>query len=402
MSGARRDAPAIDLGPRAEAFRAELRAWLEANPFQTAHAPGRQRASAGAAALAEWAEKLHRAGYLCITWPEQYGGRGLSGVEVAVLNEELARVGAPRVTRGMGESLVAPALLAHGTEEQKARFLPRILSGEDRYCQGFSEPGAGSDLASLQTRGVVDGDELVITGQKTWTSWYWDATMLFCLCRTDPDAEKHGGISYVLVPIRRPDGSPNGVEFRPITQITGQKHFAETFLDGARAPLANVIGGLGNGWAVARTTLGSERGGSATTQHTAFAAELWRLVGELRQRGRLDDPLVRQQLAWAYTHVELMRYQGLRLISSVVSGGDPDASASIHKMFWSEYARRFGEVAMSLIGADAMIGREGGQLSHWQSGFLGSRSHTIWGGTAEIQRNIVAERVLGLPREPYA
>lgn len=396
------DSPAIDLGPRARAFRAELRAWLAENrpdPAAASESPGAVR---GSAALEAWGEKLRRAGYLCITWPEAYGGRGLSGVEVAVMNEEFARAGVPRVTRGMGESLVAPAIIVHGTEEQKARLLPRILSGEDRYCQGFSEPNAGSDLASLETRGVVEGDELVVTGQKVWTSWYWDATMLFCLCRTDPGASKHGGISYVLIPIRQADGSPNGVTFRPIRQITGQKHFAETFLEGARAPLTNVIGGLGNGWAVTRTTLGNERGGSATTQHTAFAAEFWKLVDALRARGRTGDPVVRQQLAWAYTQVELMRFQGLRLISSVATGGDPDASASIHKMFWSEYARRFGEIAMNLLGAEAMIRDDDGRLSRWQASFLGSRSHTIWGGTAEIQRNIVGERVLGLPREPEA
>jgi alkylation response protein AidB-like acyl-CoA dehydrogenase len=402
VSASRRQPPELDLGPRARAFREDLRAWLAVNRPDAGAESEEPGAARGSAALEAWGEKLRAAGYLCITWPEAYGGRGLSGVEAAVMNEEFARAGVPRVTRGMGETLVGPAIIVHGTEEQKARLLPRILSGEERYCQGFSEPGAGSDLASLAARGVVDGDELVVTGQKVWTSWYWDATMLFCLCRTDPGAEKHGGISYVLIPIRKPDGAPNGVEFRPIRQITGQRHFAETFLDGARAPLANVIGGLGNGWAVTKTTLGSERGGSATTQHTIFAKEFWKLVDEMRARGRSDDPVVRQQLAWAYTQVEVMRFQGMRLISSVASGADPDASASIHKMFWSEYARRFGEIAMNLVGADALVLREGGKLSGWQREFLGSRGHTIWGGTAEIQRNIVAERVLGLPREPHS
>jgi len=390
----------LDFGPRAQRFREELRAWLEKNRPDASvesESPGAVR---GSAALEAWGEKLRQAGYICITWPEEYGGRGLSGVELAVMNEEFARAGVPPVTRGMGESLVGPAIIVHGSEEQKARLLPRIISGEDRYCQGFSEPNAGSDLASLETRGVVEGDQIVVTGQKVWTSWYWDANMLFCLCRTDPDAAKHAGISYVLIPLRTPDGSANGVEFRPIKQITGQTHFAETFLDGARAPLSNVIGGLNNGWSVAMTTLGNERGGSATTQHTAFAREFWELVREMKQRGKSDDPVVRQQLAWAYSHVELMRFQGLRLISALAAGTDPGSSPSIHKMFWSEYARRFGEVAMNLVGADAMIVGDGYKLSHWQMTFLGSRAHTIWGGTAEIQRNIVGERVLGLPREP--
>lgn len=390
----------LDFGPRVQRFREELRAWLEKNRHDAPVEPESPRAARGSAALEAWGEKLRQAGYICITWPEKYGGRGLSGVELAVMNEEFARAGVTRVTRGMGESLVGPAIIVHGNEEQKARLLPRIIAGEDRYCQGFSEPNAGSDLASLQTRGVVDGDEIVTTGQKVWTSWYWDATMLFCLCRTDPRAAKHAGISYVLIPLRKPDGSPNGVEFRPTKQITGQKHFAETFIDGARAPLANVIGGLNNGWSVAMTTLGNERGGSATTQHTAFAKEFWELVRDMKERGKTDDPVVRQQLAWAYSHVELMRFQGLRLISALASGRDPGSSPSIHKMFWSEYARRFGEIAMNLVGADAMIVGADYKLSHWQMAFLGNRAHTIWGGTAEIQRNIVAERVLGLPREP--
>lgn len=280
---------------------------------------------------------------------------------------------------------------------QKARFLPRIISGEDRYCQGFSEPDAGSDLAGLTTRGEVDGDEVVITGQKVWTSWYRQATMLFCLCRTDPTVSKHQGISYVLVPVRLDDGSDNGVEFRPLRQITGEAHFAETFLTGARAPLANVIGGLSNGWRTAMTTLGNERGGNATTQHLQFAAELRALVDEARRRGRMSDPLVRQRLAAAHSRVEIMRFSGLRTLSAIAERRDPGPAASINKMFWSEYQRGLGELAVELLGPAGSLAD-----GRWQQLFLGSRSHTIWGGTAEIQRNIVGERVLGLPKEPRA
>jgi alkylation response protein AidB-like acyl-CoA dehydrogenase len=379
----------IDLGPAAQRFRTEVREWLEANkPEDGARRDDRA-----------WAKKLEEAGFLCVTWPKEYGGRGLSGVELAVLNEEFGRAGVPRVTRGMGETLVGPSIILYGTEEQKAYFLPRIISGQDRYCQGFSEPDAGSDLASLKTRGVVDGDEVVITGQKVWTSWYWDATMLFCLCRTDPDAPKHKGISYVLVPLKREDGSPNGVEFRPLKQLTGQSHFAETFLEEARAPLFNVIGGLNNGWRATMTTLGNERGGNATTQHVQFRKEFWSLVKEARRRGKTDDPLVRQQLAWAYSHVEIMRFQGLRLLSALVESRDPGPGGSLNKMFWSEYQRRLGELAMNIVGPDSVAGDDP-KARRWQNTFMSTRSHTIWGGTAEIQRNIVGERVLGLPKEP--
>jgi alkylation response protein AidB-like acyl-CoA dehydrogenase len=398
----------IDLGPEAEKFRDELREWLEANtpegidPDAAERGPGAPTDPGGWARLRAWTDKLHEAGYLCVTWPREYGGRGLTGLEVAVMNEEFARARVPRVTRGMGEWLVGPSIIVHGTDEQKATFLPRIIDGTDRYCQGFSEPDAGSDLAGLTTRGVVDGDEVVITGQKVWTSGAQMATMMFCLCRTDPDAPKHQGISYVLVPMRRDDGEPNGIELRPLRQITGNSGFTETFLTGARAPLFNVIGGLHNGWRVTMTTLGNERGGNATTQHVRYQRQFWRLVDEARALGRSDDPIVRQELARAWTHTEIMRYAGLRTLSEVVARREPGPGASINKMFWSEYARDIGEWAMNLRGARSMIRPDGDgyALDRWQADFLGSRSGTIWGGTAQVQRNIVGERVLGLPKEP--
>jgi alkylation response protein AidB-like acyl-CoA dehydrogenase len=396
----------IELGPEAEKFRDELRRWLEANrsaDLDDSVDPRRLMFEAGPAVTA-WTEKLLDAGYLCVGWPKEYGGRGLSGVEVAVLNEEFARARVPRVTRGMGEWLVGPSIIVHGTDEQKAYFLPRIIDGTDRYCQGFSEPDAGSDLAGLQTRGVVDGDEVVITGQKVWTSGAQLANMMFCLCRTDPDAPKHRGISYVLVPMHRPDGESNGFELRPIRQITGTSGFTETFITGARAPLFNVIGGLHNGWRVTMTTLGNERGGNATTQHVQYEKQFWRLVDEVRALGRDGDPLVRQKLAWAYTNAEIMRYAGLRTLSEVVARKEPGPGASINKMFWSEYARDLGAWVMNLRGARSMVRPNGGHyaLDRWQSEFLTSRSGTIWGGTAQVQRNIVGERVLGLPKEATA
>jgi alkylation response protein AidB-like acyl-CoA dehydrogenase len=280
--------------------------------------------------------------------------------------------------------------------------LPRIIDGTDRYCQGFSEPDAGSDLAGLKTVGVVDGDEVVITGQKVWTSGAQMANMMFCLCRTDPDAPKHRGISYVLTPMQRPDGNSNGFELQPIRQITGTSGFTQTFITGARAPLFNVIGGLHNGWRVTMTTLGNERGGNATTQHVQYEKQFWKLVDEVRTLERQDDPIVRQKLAWAYTRAEIMRYAGLRTLSEVVARKEPGPGASINKMFWSEYARDLGEWVMNLRGAQSMVRPPGESyaLDRWQSAFLQSRSGTIWGGTAQVQRNIVGERVLGLPKEP--
>jgi len=399
----------IDLGPAAEKFRDELRQWLEANQPEDLDPDAGERGAAAAATgaggwarLRAWTDKLHDAGYLCVSWPEEFGGRGLTGIEVAVMNEEFARAGVPRVTRGMGEWLVGPSIIVHGSDEQKAKFLPRIISGKDRYCQGFSEPDAGSDLAGLKTRGVVDGEEIVITGQKVWTSGAQMANMMFCLCRTDAEAPKHQGISYVLVPMKQADGEPNGIELRPLRQMTGIAGFTETFLTEVRAPLFNVIGGLNNGWRVTMTTLGNERGGNATTQHVRFQRQFWRLVDEAKRLGRNDDPIVRQELAKAYTKTELMRYAGLRTLSEVVARKEPGPGASINKMFWSEYARDLGEWTMNLRGADSMIRPDGDgyALDRWQSEFLGSRSGTIWGGTAQVQRNIVGERVLGLPKEP--
>src|SRR6202042_3740671 len=310
------------------------------------------------------------------------------------------RAGLPRVVRGMGEGLVGPSIIVHGTPEQRAHFLPRIISGTDVYCQGFSEPGHGSDLAGVQTRGVVDGDEIVITGQKVWTSGAGRATMMFLLCRTDPAAEKHAGLSYVLIPFTGPE-----VTYRPIRQMSGAAEFCEDFLDGVRAPLFNIIGGLNNGWKVAMTTLGHERGGRATVAHLGYEREFWDLVETARKRGKTTDPLIRQRLAWAYTQVELMGFSGLRTLAQVAAGRAPGPEASVAKLFWSEYHKRLGEIAVGIEGTDTLVRPEGGAAgdyvtTQWQNVFLSSRAGTIYSGTSEIQRNITGERVLGLPKEP--
>jgi alkylation response protein AidB-like acyl-CoA dehydrogenase len=401
----------LDLGPEIAQFRAELRDWIAAEApagladladWRTAMTAGGQRGARLAAAQADaaytqWAEKLLARRLICPQWPEEFGGQGMDAVRVAVLNEEFDRAGVPRVTRGMGESLVGPSVIVHGTPEQQAYFLPRIISGADVYCQGFSEPGHGSDLAAVETRGVVDGNEVVITGQKVWTSGAARANRMFVLCRTDPQVPKHAGLSYVLIDFTDP-----AVQFRPIRQLSGAQEFCEDFLDGVRAPLFNVIGGLGNGWRVAMTTLGHERGGRATVQHLGFEREFWELADTARKRGKAGDALVRQQLAWAYTHVELMRYSGLRTLAQVAGGRPPGPEASVAKLFWSEYHKRLGEVAMSIEGPDGLLRPTGPgyPTGRWQNVFLSSRAGTIFSGTSEIQRNIIGERALGLPKEP--
>jgi alkylation response protein AidB-like acyl-CoA dehydrogenase len=403
MTSAAAGTSPIEYTAQADAFRHEIRDWLDENAPDDLRGilVPRDPSPELTRRLADWAARMADAGYMCVAWPTEYGGRGLSGIEVAVMNEEFGRAGVPRLTRGMGESLVGPAVINHATDEQKRRILPPIISGEHVFCQGFSEPDAGSDLASLRTTGVVDGDELVINGQKVWTSGYYQSNWIFVLCRTDPAAPKHRGISYVLVPIER-DGQPNGIRFSPITRITGVASFAETFFDDCRASLDDVIGGLHDGWRVAMTTLGSERGGSATTQHVAFAREWDHLVELARQRGRTDDPVVRNQLAWAFANIEVIRYTGLELLAALAAGR-PAANlgnGSSAKIRWSEYQRRMAEFALDIVGPEAFYVEDDYRLDEWQETFLVTRSHTIWGGTAEIQRNILAERVLGMPRDP--
>ena len=401
----------LDLGPEIAEFRGELREWITTNaPDDLAeladwNAPGttggyrdeRMVAALASPAYRTWEERLAAARLICPGWPEEFGGQGMDAVRSAVLNEEFYRAGVPRVIRGMGEALVGPSIIVHGTPEQQAQFLPRIISGEDRYCQGFSEPNHGSDLAAVETKGEVDGDEIVITGQKVWTSGAAYANKMFILCRTDPAVPKHAGLSYVLFDFTDP-----AVTFRPIRQISGAAEFAEDFIDGVRAPLFNVIGGLNNGWRVAMTTLGHERGGRATVQHLGFEREYWELVETARKHGKNTEPLVRQQLAWAYTQVQLMKFSGLRTLAQLAAGRQPGPEASVAKLFWSEYHKKLGEIAVGIEGTDALVRPEGDgyPTTGWENVFLSSRAGTIYSGTSEIQRNIIGERALKLPKEP--
>jgi alkylation response protein AidB-like acyl-CoA dehydrogenase len=404
--------------PEAEEFRVEIRAWLEENLPEGWFDEGFSMTPEERTKFHEgWTQKLFEGGWICASWPKEYGGKGLSIIQNVVLNEEFARSGAPLRADFFGDTLVGPTILQWGTEEQKKDYLPKILSGQVSWCQGFSEPDAGSDLAGLKTRAELDGDEWVINGQKIWTTQAKHADYIFLLARTDPAAPKHAGISYLLVPMKQ-----EGVEVRPITQPDGSSEFNEVFLENARCPKENVVGGLNNGWKVAMTTLGFERGSSATTSHRRFEKELEHIIDLARENGALNDPVIRQRLMRQWSKIQIMRVNGLRTLSATLTGAkDPGVAAlgATNKMFWSEAHRDTMNLAMDILGADAQVlsgnasdeeemvpgyGRRRGvaryPASVLQSSFFFSRSETIWGGTAEIQRNIVGERVLGLPKEP--
>jgi hypothetical protein len=399
--------------PEAEEFRAVISAWLQENLPQGWGTPEfSMTADERRAFNDEWTAKLYTGGWICASWPEEYGGKGLTLLQQVVLNEEFARAGAPLRADFFGDTLVGPTILQWGTEEQKQQFIPRILKGDISWCQGFSEPDAGSDLAGLTTRAVLDGDEWVINGQKVWTTQAQHAEYIFLLARTDADAPRHAGISYLLVPMRQP-----GVEVRPIRQVDGSAEFNEVFFSNARCPRDSVVGGENNGWKVAMTTLGFERGTSSTTGHRRFQKEFDEIVAIARARGAVTDPLLRQRLARAWSKIKIMQINGYRTLTDALQGTRATAALSAcNKMFWSEMHQETLLLAMDILGMDGqtLLG-EGGQdvvlpgarrasadypVSNLQSLFFFSRSETIWGGTAEIQRNIVGERVLGLPKEP--
>jgi alkylation response protein AidB-like acyl-CoA dehydrogenase len=403
--------------PDAEQFSKEIRAWLEDNLPEGWFDDGFEMTPEERKAFHEsWSQKLFEGGWNCASWPTEYGGKGLSIMENVVLNEEFARAGAPMRADFFGDTLVGPTILQWGTEGQKQAFLPKILKGEISWCQGFSEPNAGSDLAGLKTTAVLDGDEWVVNGQKVWTTQAQIADYIFLLARTDPDAPKHKGISYLLVPMKQP-----GVEVRPIVQPDGSAEFNEVFFSDVRCPKDNVVGGVNNGWKVAMTTLGFERGSSATTSHRRFAKELDQILEIARDNGRIADPVIRQRLVEQWSRVQIQRVNGLRTLSDTLHGTKQAAALGpLNKMIWSETHRDTMELAMDVLGMDAQIltgsaaedeyvpgygvrrGRADYPVSTLQASFFFSRSETIWGGTAEIQRNIVGERVLGLPKEPGA
>jgi alkylation response protein AidB-like acyl-CoA dehydrogenase len=402
----------------AEEFRTEIRAWLVDNLPDGWFDEGFELSDEARRRFnVEWPQRLFEGGWICATWPAEYGGKGLTTMQGVVLAEEFARAKAPMRGDFFGDTLVGPTLLQWGSEEQKREFLPGILTGQTRWCQGFSEPNSGSDLASLKTTAVLDGDEWVINGQKVWTTQGHHADYCFLLTRTDADAPKHKGISYMLVPMKQP-----GVEVRGITQPDGTAEFCEVFFTDARAPRDNVVGGVNNGWKVANSTLAFERGQSATTGYRRFEEE-FRLIREAAEaNGRIHEAHVRQGLMAYYTKIQILKINGLRNLTAAVSGSKDLGTivlGATNKMFWSEMHKAAMELALDIWGADSMLidagpasgswpgalrdkRREGYPVSPMMSAFFFSRSETIWGGTSQIQRNIVGERVLGLPKEPKA
>lgn len=396
-----------------ESFRSEVRAILAAElPAGFAGVGAISDPDEAAAWVRDWRATLHRRGLLGIAWPPEYGGRGLTKLHQVVLVEELARAGvpygAPNDTFAL--KMLANTLLQWGTEGQKRRFLPPAQSGAEQWCQGFSEPGSGSDLASLRTRAVLEGDEWVIDGQKIWTSHAFDADWMFMLCRTNPDASPHRGISFLLVPMHQP-----GIEVRRIRQLSGESEFCEVFLTGARTHVDNIVGPVDGGWQVATTLLGFERGDEAATNPILFRAELDRLIALAQQRNVSAQPIVRRQLADCLARVEVMRFLGYRILTGVLKGGTPGPEASVAKLYWSQYHQRVTDLALAVLGVDALVphgrlpmrtfraddpGVPPDSTASWQGSWANAIAGTIYAGTSEIQRNILAEQTLGLPREP--
>ncbi len=384
--------------PEQEAYRAAARAWLEAELPDWSR-PGfaddaeettrfeRQRA---------WHRKLWQAGYVGATWPEEYGGRGLDPVSNAILQEELARAEAPPGLNPLGIGLCGPAILQHGSEAQKRRYLPRMLSAEELWCQGYSEPGAGSDLAGLSTRAELEGESYRVNGQKIWTSMADRADWCFALVRTDPSRPRHDGIGFLLIDMRTP-----GIEVRPITQITGAREFGEVFFSDVRVPAENLVGAPTEGWRIANTVLGYERGANTLSLYPRFRKRFERLVELGRKRRGPAAAVLRERLAQIAIEVEILRLNSLRQLSQLARGEPPGSEASIQKLYWSELENRFHRLAVDLQGAYGQLvaGSEraidGGI---WQFEELNALRFMIARGTSEIQRNIISERVLGLPR----
>ena len=395
----------------AEAYRQKVQAFLAEKLPSNWKGIGALEGDAISNFVTEWRGTLYEAGYLAPGWPVEYGGAGLSALEQVILAEEFAKAGVP--TGGSNDAfsiqMLGNTLLMLGTEEQKQHYLPRILSGEDTWCQGYSEPNAGSDLGNVGLRAVLDGDQWVLNGQKIWTSAGHLADHIFTVARTDPDAPKHKGISFLLVDMRQP-----GIEVRPIKMISGESEFNEVFYTDAVTPKDHVVGAVNDGWRVTMALLGFERGEAAATQPIRFQAEVDRLFLLAKERGVADDPVIRQKLAWAYSKVQIMRYSGMRVLTQFLNGHHPGPDAAIGKLYWSEYHKIVTELAVDIYGADGMTidGRPPSSAfgpddagvpnttGSWVNTFLNARAGTIYAGSSQIQRNIIGEMVLGLPKEP--
>ena len=385
--------------PDDAAFRREARAWLEDNlsgEFAAVRGAGRVGNEHVERDLRlAWERHLGRSGWTCVGWPATHGGRGATMAQQVIWNEEYVRADAPARVGVVGEGLLGPTLIAYGTKDQQHRFLEPIRAGTELWCQGYSEPDAGSDLANVQTRAVRQGDEWVVTGQKVWTSYAQWSDWCFVLARTSPDRPRHTGLSYLLVPMDQA-----GVEVRPIRQVTGTAEFNEVFFDGARTPADMVVGAVDDGWRVALATLAFERGVGLLGDLLHFRRQLEHVIEVAHKNGRSGDAVLRQRLAASWARLFVLRLNTLRSLTGV-EGPVAPPQASISKLFWATWHRDLGELAMDVLGADAMMADNAAhELGELQRIFLFSRADTIYGGSNEIQRNIIGERVLGLPAEP--
>ncbi len=393
----------LSFSPEEEAFRLGLRSWLTANlppAWGTDAFPEFASLADEVRFLIEWQKRLSAGGWVGVHWPAAYGGRGATVIENYILQEEFARSRAPEIVGRIGVNLVGPTLIAHGTEEQKRRYLPKILGADEIWCQLFSEPNAGSDLAALRCRAQRAGDVFVVNGQKVWTSYAQFADWGILLARTDPDVPKAKGISFLIVDMHSP-----GVQVRPLKQMTGSEEFNEVFLEDVRVPAANLVGSLNQGWAIAQTTLSHERGTSPRQLviHRVLLNDLLSMARTTR-RGNgtaAADAAIRQQLARAFIEVELFKLHNWRTLTHLRRHGKPGAESSVIKLFWSEMSQRLHDAAMEVLGLYAQVDRGDRRAvarGRWLHSYLYYRSASIFAGTNEIQRNILAERVLGLPR----
>jgi len=393
----------MDLNLSAEEvqFRDELRAWLEANVPRDWSEWREKPIEESFPYLRAWQRKLNEGRWAAVSWPKEYGGRGATLPQQAIFWEEMARVEAPPMANALGLGLIGPTIIAHGTEAQKKRFIPKILSAEEIWCQGFSEPNAGSDLASLQTEARLDGDHYVVNGQKVWTSYGWVGNWCELVVRTDPTAPKHKGLSVLLI-----DMSSPGVEVRPLRQMTGESEFNEMFFRDVRVPVENLLGQVNDGWNVAVSTLMYERGSYGARLHPLFRRNITRLIELSRTfqkngRAAYQDPLTRQKLAQCYAEVEIMRLNQLRAFSRITATGAPGPEGSIQKIFWSELNQRLQQVAQEMFGPYGQLlaeDRHSVDKGIWSYGYLRTRGNTIEAGTSEVQRSIIGHFVLGLPK----
>jgi alkylation response protein AidB-like acyl-CoA dehydrogenase len=387
----------LSFSAQHDAFRKEVREWIAANLDRTWGETLRDPAM-GEHELIEarrnWQRKLNAGGYLGMRWPKEWGGRGATGVEEAILAEELANADAPEVPNSLGLTLCAPALIHHGTEEQRRRYIPAMLNADEIWCQGFSEPGAGSDLASLRCRAELEGDHFVLNGQKCWTTYGPYADWVFVLARTNPE-DRYGGISFILVDLDTP-----GVDMRPLKQITGESEFGEVFFENVVVPRENLVGELGQGWQIAMTVLGYERGSQTLAWAAKLGADLRSLVRHARDLG-LNDTATRAKLGKLVVDWQVFYSNAYRTLANLASGKAPGPESSIEKVFWSEFDQRLRLTALDVLGPGAQLRRTHARAPSdvdWPRDFLWSRAESIFSGSNEIQRNIIAKRVLNLPQ----